>query len=428
MPATGLELPLPTRQFRAFLLLFHGTFLCGLGITFAAHLRSLNGAPGRNEAVLGALVFVQMLLYLVFFAIPSVTTSPAWRRFQALLASMGAPPNRSESRSLQWGWWGYIGTSVVVVLAECRFQPHFAWGLIAYLGQISAFPLRTSIPGSALIFMAFLLNQHGWRGLATWDAGDWFSALTQAAPLVALILFLGRTVVTSGERGRLILELEAAKRELEEARQRDAELAVLQERERLARDLHDCLGHSLSTLTVQLEAAQRLLSTDPARAGTLLVEMRKLSRTSMEDLRRSLANLRTTGLGDRPLTDALRSLCADSSQRSGTNIEIHLAEGANGLPPIVSEVIWRVAQESLMNAEKYAQARHVGVNLSLQAGAVRLKISDDGIGLPPNAEQRPGHYGLRGLRERVEGIGGTFTVSAAGNRGTLIEAQIPVIS
>jgi signal transduction histidine kinase len=148
----------------------------------------------------------------------------------------------------------------------------------------------------------------------------------------------------------------------------------------------------------------------------------------MEDLRRSLANLRATGLGDRPLTEALQTLCGDARQRSGTGVECELAEGTNRLPPRVSEVIWRVAQEALTNAEKHAHARHVQVRLKLPPKEVLLEVRDDGVGLSPDAESKPGHYGLRGLRERVEGLGGTFTMTASENKGTLIAARIPLIA
>jgi signal transduction histidine kinase len=243
-----------------------------------------------------------------------------------------------------------------------------------------------------------------------------------------LAFFIARTIVTSVQRGRLILELQAAKRELELARERELELAALHERERLARDLHDTLGHALVTLTVQLEAAQRLQATDPARATALLAELQKLTRSSMEDLRRSLANLRTSGLGDRLLTESLRTLCAEAGKRFGVVIDCQVAEGADALPPAVAEVLWRVAQEGLTNIEKHAHAHRVQVNLAIQPKEVVLRVSDDGAGLPCGAEDKLGHYGLRGLRERVEGLGGAFTVAPAGTNGTVIEARIPVIA
>jgi len=327
-----------------------------------------------------------------------------------------------------WWWWAYIVASVAIVLAESRIDRSFQWFLFPYLCHIFVRPLRIAVPASLVVAAAFLLNLVGWGRLAKWDAGDWFSESFGVVGWFLLAFFIGRTINTNIQRGRLILELQATKRELELARERELELAALRERERLARDLHDTLGHSLVTLTVQLEAAQRLQTADPARVATLLAEMQKLTRSSMEDLRRSLANLRTSGLGDRPLTESLRTLCAEAAKRFGAAIDCQVAEGADALPPAVAEVLWRVAQEGLTNIEKHAHAHRVQVNLTMQPKEVALRMGDDGSGPPPRAEEKPGHYGLRGLRERVEGLGGTFTVAPAGTSGTVIEARIPVIA
>jgi two-component system NarL family sensor kinase len=123
----------------------------------------------------------------------------------------------------------------------------------------------------------------------------------------------------------------------------------------------------------------------------------------------------------------MRSLCAEVRQRSDTEVDCVIPEAVNSLPPVVAEVLWRVAQEGLTNIEKHAQAHRVQVNLNLQPREILLRVSDDGLGLPPGAEEKPGHYGLRGLRERVEGLGGTLTAKAS-TKGTLLEARVPVIA
>jgi signal transduction histidine kinase len=94
----------------------------------------------------------------------------------------------------------------------------------------------------------------------------------------------------------------------------------------------------------------------------------------------------------------------------------------------VAEVLWRVAQEGLTNAGRHAQARHVVVSLNFQPKEAILRVSDDGVGLPPGSEDKPGHYGLRGLRERVEGLGGTFTLAKPEGGGGAIEARLPLIA
>jgi two-component system NarL family sensor kinase len=156
--------------------------------------------------------------------------------------------------------------------------------------------------------------------------------------------------------------------------------------------------------------------------------MKTLSRSSTEALRRSLANLRASGLGDKSLTQAIQSLCADAGRRTGLIIDCQIAPGADALPPAVAEALWHVAQEGLTNIEKHAQARHVVVSLSLQPQLALLRVSDDGAGLPPDAEGKPGHYGLRGLRERVEGLGGTLLLTSAQTKGAFIEARVRLIA
>ena len=398
--------PLPGGQLRRFLLFFHVVFIGGLAVSLAVRWRRPENVFGGTDLLLLGLVVLQVTLYVWLFAIPSHT---------------GRRPGK-------WSLAFYFVASVLAFMAECRLERAFNWALGAYMGQLLALPWRTTLPATAALFAGFFLTAFGWSGLTRFSAWEWLIAIGMLAAWTGLALFLHRALATSSERGKLILELEAAKRELELARERDAELAVLRERERLARDLHDNLGHSLVTLTVQLEAAQRLFATDSVRAMALLTEMQKLTRASMEDLRRSLANLRARGLGDRSLAQALQTLCDEAGQDSAVKIECRLADGADHLPPLVAEALWRVAQEALTNVHKHAQSSCVQVNLTLQPNEVLLRVSDDGNGLPPGVEEMPGHYGVRGMRERVEGLGGTFTLATNGNRGTVIEARVPLIT
>jgi len=343
--SADLTAPMPARQFWGFLLFFHIVYLGMLALTLFAHLHRVTGALGTSGFTLIGLVVIQSLLYLVFFALPSLAEHLRARRwFGAIFRDMNEYGRANPRLALRF-FAMFIVTSVVLVLAECRIEPAFEWALIAYVGMISAQPFRISVPAAIAIFGAWLLNRFGWSGLSTWGFQRWFDLLVQATPGAALLLFMGRIVSTSGERGKLIAELQAAKQALELARERELELAALRERERLARDLHDTLGHALVTLTVQLEAAQRLQSADPARVTALLAEMQKLTRSSMEDLRRSLDNLRTPGLGDRLLTGALQALCAEAGKRFGATIDCQIAEGADLLPSAVAEVLWRVAQK-----------------------------------------------------------------------------------
>jgi len=359
---------------------------------------------GRRELLLVILTAIQAGLYLKRWVFARLDASPRW-------------------------WHIYFAGSLACCVPESLIAPYFSWLAALYVGQMCAIlSPSVSVPSSILALTVIEFAAFGWAQLASRSVAEWVFRVAVFASWMVMGLFIKRIDDISRGRADLIRELEAARRELVLARDREIELATLRERERLARDLHDNLGHTLVTLTVQLEAVQRLLPVDLDRAGPLLEEMKALSRSSTEALRRSLANLRAPGLGDKPLTQAMQSLCADASRRTGVKIDCQIAAGADGLPPAVAEAIWHVAQEGLTNVEKHAQAQHVVVCLGLQPQLAVLRVSDDGVGLPPDAESKPGHYGLRGLRERVEGVGGTFRLTTAEPKGTLIEARVRLIA
>ena len=150
----------------------------------------------------------------------------------------------------------------------------------------------------------------------------------------------------------------------------------------------------------------------------------EVTRASMDELRRSLAGLRAPGLGERKLGEALQTLCVDVGQRTHLEIRCDADEHVNSLPLAHAETLWRVAQEALTNVERHAQARHVTVTLKIETHTALLTIQDDGRGLPPNAENQSGHFGLRGMRERVEGLGGTLTLT--NNNGSNLRVSLPL--
>ena len=308
----------------------------------------------------------------------------------------------------------------------CWLNPFTWWLGFTYFGQMfGLLPLQAVVPGTAIVTFLIALITSDWN-LRQIPLGAVIGFTFQWLAGIALYLFIYNIIRTSGERAKLIASLEAAQKELELARQRDAELATLQERERLARDLHDSLGHALVAISVQLEAIQRLYKVEPEKASSQVDELKNLTRASMDDLRRSLAGLRAPGLGERRLSDALQALSVDTGQRAHLEIKCHVAEGANQLSPTHAETLWRVAQEALANIERHAAARTVQLQLDIESNAALLSIQDDGRGLPPDAEKQTGHYGLRGMRERVEGLGGTLTLTGNDN-GSRVDVKLPIL-
>jgi signal transduction histidine kinase len=390
--------PLPVRQFRWYLLFFHTLTLGSLVGALITILWTARLALGWPEMVTCALLLVQISIYVGLMIF-----SRNWplRRNVLLL---------------------YFGVNLALWLVEYWLAPDVFWVVFAYIGQMfGLLAARYGILATLLVVAILLSRNAGWGFSQLGAVVMWVTLIT------VFLLYINHLSRTSQERGELIAELKAAKKELEAAQQREAELAVLRERERLARDLHDSLGHALVALSVQLEAIQRLYRVDPEAASAQVEEMKALTRSSMDDLRRSLAGLRAPGLEERALRPALQALCVDFGQHSGLEVTCQVDKGADGLRPALAETLWRVAQEALTNVERHAQARAVQVSLRCEPRAVNLRVADDGLGFPAGAEVKPDRFGLRGMRERVEGLGGTLTLRGD-QGGTVIEARLPVIA
>jgi len=314
-----------------------------------------------------------------------------------------------------------------IMWAICTWHdPRLWWMGMMYFGQMwGCLPPKAAVPGTAIIMVSVLPASNGWRSLENIEPSALLGFGFGWIGMVAVYFWISQVIRSNDERARLIRELEAANHELVVARERESDLAVLRERERLARDLHDTLGHTLSVMSVQLEAIQRLYRVDPVRGSDHIDELKTLTRESMSELRRSLDGLRAPGLGERQLAEALQALGVAVSQRAGLVVHCRVDPAISSLNPALTETVWRVAQEALTNIEKHARARTVDVRVTREPQAVRVTISDDGAGLPPDAEGRRGHYGLRGLRERVEGLGGALTLTRL-EPGSKVEACLPV--
>ena len=224
--------------------------------------------------------------------------------------------------------------------------------------------------------------------------------------------------------GRLAAAFNAMLDRVERERRESARAALAaQERERLrvARELHDEIGQSLTAVTLQAERAAEDAAADPA------AELRRVAddiRDSLEDVRRIARELRPEALDDLGLTNALITLCSRVAVQGGLRVERRLEGGLPALESDVELVIYRVAQESLTNIVRHAHASYAMASLKAEAGAVVLCVSDDGRGLPAVLPQ--GTAGSGGMRERALLIGGSLTIRSEPDRGTEVELEVPV--
>ena len=194
------------------------------------------------------------------------------------------------------------------------------------------------------------------------------------------------------------------------------------ERRRLARELHDEIGQTLTGVVLQLEALQRAA---PAELQDAIVEAQETARSGVEDMREIARGLRPPALDEFGLRSALVSLAAQMSDHSGVRVRPQLAERLPALAPEQDLAIYRVAQESLTNVARHAEAQQVDLSLTATGGGdVELRVRDDGCGIAPHEANGAG-TGLAGMRERAMLIGARLTIAARNEGGTEVELTVP---
>lgn len=202
------------------------------------------------------------------------------------------------------------------------------------------------------------------------------------------------------------------------------QLAVMKERNRLARDLHDSVTQALYGVTLYSEAASRqLLSGDTQLVADHLCEIRNTAQESLREMRLLIFELRLPMLKSEGLAAALQARLEAVEARVGLETDFR-TEGEGHLSPDVEEGLYRIAQEALNNALRHAHARSVSVSLHLNNQTVALEVADDGIGFDPPAAQEQGGFGLRGMEERAARLGGTLRVESRPGEGSKITVEV----
>lgn len=194
-----------------------------------------------------------------------------------------------------------------------------------------------------------------------------------------------------------------------------------EERRRIRRDLHDGLGPTLASLTLQLDAARNLLHSDPEKAEQMLVELKKQNQGTIQEVRNLVHELRPPALDEMGLIGALRSFV--EQYHSSPQVELDVVESLPPLPAALEVAAYRIALEAINNVLRHADATLATVSIRLKESSLFLEVRDDGIGMSPNA--KPG-IGLLSMRERAEELGGRFTVLPS-QQGFHLHAELPFV-
>ncbi len=219
--------------------------------------------------------------------------------------------------------------------------------------------------------------------------------------------------------------LAEANRKLAQYAATTEQLAVSQERNRLARELHDTLAHSLSAATVDLEAVQALWEVKPQEARQMLDRALGATQEGLTEARRALQSLRASPLEDLGLCIAISELAKSTAARGNLHLELDAQDSIEGVTPEVEQCVYRVAQEAMANVARHAGARSLRVMIQQDANALTLTVADDGRGFDP-ATVKEAQYGLRGLHERAEMIGAALRVDSQLKQGTTIQLSVPL--
>jgi Na+/proline symporter/two-component sensor histidine kinase len=208
-------------------------------------------------------------------------------------------------------------------------------------------------------------------------------------------------------------------------------VAALEERHRLARELHDSVSQALFSMTMHTRAVELAVERDggdpEGRVARGLAELRRLTQGALAEMRTSIFQLRPAALHEVGLVAALRERAEAITTREGIEVRVHAPAERLPLDARAEEEILRLVQEAMQNSVKHAGASRIDIRLvepADETGALLIEISDDGTGFDPDIA-RPGHLGLRGMRERTEQIGGRLTIDSAPGRPTTVRAVLP---
>ncbi|TYB62171.1 sensor histidine kinase [Nonomuraea sp. PA05] len=250
----------------------------------------------------------------------------------------------------------------------------------------------------------------------------------QTAAIGVGILLTARSEPEERKREELVERLEAALHEnaglhaqlVAQARESGAQ----DERQRLAGEIHDTLAQGLAGIITQLQAAERSASVR-GETDEHVVRALRLARSSLTEARRSVQALAPQELGRAHLPDALRTLTERWSEDQGITAHMEVTGTREPLSPAIEVSLFRVAQESLTNVAKHAEATRVGVTLSYTGPEVLLDVRDDGRGFAKGASTG---FGLTSMRQRIRGVGGHIEVQSAPGEGTSVSARVPAIT
>jgi signal transduction histidine kinase len=313
----------------------------------------------------------------------------------------------------------YLAGAVALWIPLIVLHPAFLWLGFGVLAPLCLHDLRHGAAVVLVVAAGLLWQLAHQPGGLPWPAVVAVSVF--AAGTVLSVGYVGAIVRQSRERQRLLEQLQATRAELAAA---ERHAGVLEERQRLARDIHDTLSQGFASVVLLLEAAEESLATGRPVDRHITQALRS-ARDNLAESRRVVWALRPRPLQEQPLPRALEELAGRLAEETGLHAHATVTGTERPLGAKAEAALLRIAQEGLANVRKHAAASQVTLTLSYLDDVVVLDVADDGAGFDPQAAASAGGLGLRAMRERVTQLGGRLTIESAPGEGTTIAAELP---
>ncbi|MGQ5695544.1 sensor histidine kinase [Rhodococcus erythropolis] len=361
--------------------------------TWTAHRIALDGNDTREVTVVGVLVTAIAAATIVFRRRYPFSALAVAVLLGVLMIALSAPPNAGT------------GSAAMVCLYYVASTSDRRRTFFAAVSTVSSLMLVT-------IFLGVGNN-----------------LLQEALGLLAWLLMASFAGAEVRSRRAYLESVEARAVQAERMREDEARHRVVEERMRIARDLHDVVAHHIALVNLQVGVASHLIGKDPEKATTALRGVEETSKAALDEIRATVGVLRDPQDGDRSMKPApgLSDLPAlvDQFVSAGMEIEVRAVGSLRPLGPAVDLTAYRIIQEALVNASKHALPGAVSVSLSYEAEVLVLSVENSGTAVPSTS---PPGYGLLGMKERAQAMGGEVSAGFRADGGFRVDAQLPLVS
>jgi len=324
----------------------------------------------------------------------------------------------------------YLAGSFLLWFVLVQFSLGFFFMLwILYPQAFRVLEIRVAVAAAVVLTVLSTVRQLMLPGQSLADRMlDSAYGFIAAAGAILLGVFINRIIVQSTQRKELIQELEATRAELAAA---ERQAGVLDERERLAHEIHDTLAQGFTSIVLLLQAAEAAWAAGSPEAAQHLAQARRTASENLAEARRLVWALQPAQLSGASLPEALARLTERLGEEEGLDTSTAVTGPARPLPTAIEVALLRVAQEALANVRRHAKAGRVTVTLSYMDDVAVLDVQDDGVGFDVAASRpaRPGQdggFGLEAMRQRATRLGGTLAIESAPGTGTTLVVKLPV--